>query len=63
MTATPFLAIAKLVARRIWERIERFPVPAEEAVYIMAFTGCDPDKLHRDRNRQQDDSTAESRKP
>lgn len=62
MIAIPFVAVAKLVARWVWEKIERFPVPAEEAVYIMAFTGRDPNELHTDRHREQDRSAAGPRK-
>jgi len=63
MTAKAFLAVAKLVARWIWEKIERFPVPAEEAVYVMVFTGRDPNKLHTDQHHEQDHGAAEPRKP
>lgn len=50
----PLLETAKFVARWVWQKIERFPVPAEEAVYVMVFTGRDPNTLHADGYRQQD---------
>jgi len=63
MTAKAFLAVTKLVARWTWKKLERFPVPAEEAVYVMAFTGRDPAKLHADQRHEPDRSAAEPRKP
>ncbi len=59
MTARPsLLEVARVVAQWIWQKIERFPVPAEEAVYVMAITGRDPTTLHVDQRNEQDHGNA-----